>query len=152
MGQHLSLETTNDLVAEGGYDYVFLQDQSQAAARVGKDRKKYDNLIRNIAAMAAAELLADLVCGKQNEYAALFSPSRSILHPQLAYNAVGAVTNLLRPTVPRCPHLGCALRWNPREHSWDCPCHGSRFDRDGRLLNDPATGDLKKKPPKPKKH
>jgi hypothetical protein len=53
MGQHLSLETTNDLVAEGGYDYVFLQDQSQAAARVGKDRKKYDNLIRNIAAMAA---------------------------------------------------------------------------------------------------
>lgn len=53
MGQHLSLETTNDLVAEGGYDYVFLQDQSQAAARVGKDRKKYDNLVRNIAAMAA---------------------------------------------------------------------------------------------------
>jgi hypothetical protein len=53
MGQHLSLETTNDLVAEGGYDYVFLQDQSQAAARVGKDRKKYDNLIRNIAAMTA---------------------------------------------------------------------------------------------------
>lgn len=53
MGQHLSLEMTNDLVAEGGYDYVFLQDQSQAAARVGKDRKKYDNLIRNIAAMAA---------------------------------------------------------------------------------------------------
>ena len=103
-------------------------------------------------AMAAAEVLADLVCGKQNEYAALFSPSRSILHPQLAVNAVGAVANLLRPTVPRCPHLGCALRWNPREHSWDCPCHGSRFDRDGRLLNNPATGNLKKKPPQSKNH
>ena len=53
MGLHLSMETTDDLVAEGGYDYVFLQDQSQAPARVGKDRKKYDNLIRNMAAMAA---------------------------------------------------------------------------------------------------
>lgn len=103
-------------------------------------------------AMAAAELLADLVCGKENEYAAVFSPSRSILHPQLAVNAFDAVSGLLRPTAPRCPHLGCALVWNPREHSWDCPCHGSRFDADGRLLNNPATGDLKKKPPQRKKH
>ena len=103
-------------------------------------------------AMAAAELLADLVCGKENEYAAVFSPSRSILHPQLAVNAFDAVSGLLRPTAPRCPHLGCALVWNTREHSWDCPCHGSRFDADGRLLNNPATGDLKKKPPQRKKH
>lgn len=53
MGQHLSFETTNDLVAEGGYDYMILQDQSQAPARVGKDRKAYDDLVRNIAAAAA---------------------------------------------------------------------------------------------------
>lgn len=53
MGQHLSLGTTNDLVAEGGFDYVFLQDQSRAAAHVGKDPKGKDQLVRNIAAMAA---------------------------------------------------------------------------------------------------
>ena len=53
MGQHLSLEMTDDHVAEGGYDYMILQDQSQAPARVGKDRKEYDQLIRNMAAMAA---------------------------------------------------------------------------------------------------
>ena len=52
MGLHLSLETTDDHVAEGGYDYMFLQDQSQAPARVGKDRKKYDNLVKEMAAMA----------------------------------------------------------------------------------------------------
>ncbi len=103
-------------------------------------------------AMAAAELLADLICGKENEYASVFSPSRSILHPTLAVNAFGAAVNLLRPTVPRCPHLGCALRWNAREHSWDCPCHGSRFDTAGKLLNNPATGNLKKKPPRRKNH
>jgi glycine/D-amino acid oxidase-like deaminating enzyme/nitrite reductase/ring-hydroxylating ferredoxin subunit len=38
----------------------------------------------------------------------------------------------------RCPHLGCQLEWNPDELSWDCPCHGSRFDYKGNLLNNPA--------------
>lgn len=42
----------------------------------------------------------------------------------------------------RCPHLGCELTWNPDELSWDCPCHGSRFDVDGRLLEGPAQTDL----------
>jgi len=43
---------------------------------------------------------------------------------------------------PRCPHLGCQLEWNPDEKSWDCPCHGSRFDYRGRLLTGPAQEDL----------
>ncbi len=38
----------------------------------------------------------------------------------------------------RCPHLGCQLEWNPDERSWDCPCHGSRFDFRGNLLDNPA--------------
>ena len=38
----------------------------------------------------------------------------------------------------RCPHLGCQLEWNPDEKSWDCPCHGSRFDFRGYLINGPA--------------
>ncbi len=38
----------------------------------------------------------------------------------------------------RCPHLGCELSWNQDELSWDCPCHGSRFTYDGRLLSGPA--------------
>ena len=42
----------------------------------------------------------------------------------------------------KCPHLGCQLEWNPAEKSWDCPCHGSRFDIDGRLLGGPATSSL----------
>ena len=94
--------------------------------------------------MAAAKLLADLIQERENPYASLFSPSRSILHPQLAINGVETTCNLLRPTKPRCPHLGCALQWNEAEHSWDCPCHGSRFDEEGRVLNNPATDDLKK--------
>ena len=96
--------------------------------------------------MLSAMLLTDLIQGKENPYAELFSPSRSMLHKQLLCNGVETTMNLLRPTKPRCPHLGCALRWNKHEHSWDCPCHGSRFDEDGTLLDNPATGNLKKKP------
>ena len=93
--------------------------------------------------MVAAMILSDLVQGKDNPYANIFSPSRTILRPQLLTNALEATANLLTPTRPRCPHMGCALKWNRQEHSWDCPCHGSRFTPEGTLLDNPATGDLK---------
>lgn len=95
--------------------------------------------------MVAATVLCDLVQGKQNPYASVFSPSRSILRPQLVCNTWHSVSGLLTPTVPRCPHMGCALHWNRQEHSWDCPCHGSRFAQDGTPLDNPANGDLKNK-------
>jgi glycine/D-amino acid oxidase-like deaminating enzyme/nitrite reductase/ring-hydroxylating ferredoxin subunit len=41
-----------------------------------------------------------------------------------------------------CPHLGCVLEWNGEEKSFDCPCHGSRFTCEGKLLNGPASTDL----------
>lgn len=94
-------------------------------------------------AMAAAMLLTDMILGKQDPCAELFSPSRSILQPQLAVNAVESAIHLLTPTAPRCPHMGCALKYNRQEHTWDCPCHGSRFTEGGRLIDNPATGDKK---------
>lgn len=92
--------------------------------------------------MAAAKLLTDMIKGKKNRYEPLFSPSRSILHPQLFANAGEALINIITPSEKRCPHMGCALKWNSLERTWDCPCHGSRFTERGILIDNPATGDL----------
>jgi len=93
--------------------------------------------------MVAAKILCDMVKGKKNEFAEVFSPQRTIVKPQLLVNEFEATANLLSPTTRRCPHLGCALKWNKAEHTWDCPCHGSRFDADGKLIDNPATGSIK---------
>lgn len=92
--------------------------------------------------MAAAMILSDMLLGKENDNVRVFSPSRGILSGQLFLNLAESTAGLLSFSKKRCPHLGCALKWNREEHSWDCPCHGSRFDADGHLLDNPANGDL----------
>ena len=94
--------------------------------------------------MAAASILTDLILERENPYAPVFHPSRNMVKPQLFVNGGKAVKNLFTVSKKRCPHMGCALKWNKAEHSWDCPCHGSRFDGFGRLLDNPANGGMRK--------
>jgi glycine/D-amino acid oxidase-like deaminating enzyme/nitrite reductase/ring-hydroxylating ferredoxin subunit len=53
---------------------------------------------------------------------------------------------VLHAVSPTCTHLGCRVNWNSAERSWDCPCHGSRFDPDGDVLQGPAVHRLERKP------
>jgi len=57
------------------------------------------------------------------------------------YKEHGGKVHLLKST---CPHARCEVRWNNAELSWDCPCHGSRFNINGRLLNAPAVKGLER--------
>ncbi len=97
--------------------------------------------------MTSSFLGAEIICadimGDKKDYAPVFSPSRSILKPQLLANGFESAKNLITPSTRRCPHLGCALKYNKYEHSFDCACHGSRFAQDGKVLDGPANGDLK---------
>lgn len=95
--------------------------------------------------MVAANILADLVSERENPYSELYSPSRNMLCPELLGNLFKSTVGLLTPTAPRCTHLGCALKYNSAEHSWDCSCHGSRFSEDGKVLENPAAKNLKRK-------
>jgi glycine/D-amino acid oxidase-like deaminating enzyme/nitrite reductase/ring-hydroxylating ferredoxin subunit len=131
----------------------------------------------------AGILLADLVQGRDNDWATLYDPSRKSLRalpdwvaeaarstaPYAEWVTPGEVTSadevpagegavvrqgLHKVAVYRdpagrvhersavCPHLGCIVEWNTAEKSWDCPCHGSRFTAEGRVVNGPALGDL----------
>lgn len=94
--------------------------------------------------MVAAEILSDMITGVKSPYADVFSSTRSAVHPKLFSNILHSVIGIVTPTVPRCPHLGCALKYNKEEHSWDCPCHGSRFTENSELADNPATDGLNK--------
>ncbi len=102
--------------------------------------------------MVAAMVLSEQICGRISPYEEVFSPLRM---PGLkgmgnmALEGAHAVANLagtsklsedakenIRTT--RCSHMGCQLSWNPEEGTYDCPCHGSRFDARGNLLVGPA--------------
>lgn len=133
---------TQDCMSLDGMPYIGLYSRATPNLYVATGFQKWGMS----SSMVAASILTDLIRGEENPYASLFSPQRSILHRQLLVNGLETTANLLRPTKPRCPHLGCALHWNEAEHSWDCSCHGSRFDQKGKVLNNPATGDMKHPP------
>lgn len=99
------------------------------------------NLWGMTSSMAASEILTDMVMGRGNRFAPAFAPDRKMSAGQLFSNMSTTLLDFVMPTTKRCSHLGCALQWNPAEHSWDCPCHGSRFDRHGRLIDNPAMKD-----------
>jgi hypothetical protein len=93
--------------------------------------------------MVAARVICDLIVRGQSEDAALYAPGRSMWTGQLAVNLGSAAVGLLGFGGPRCSHMGCKLHWNREEKSWDCPCHGSRFRRDGSLMDNPAKREIK---------
>jgi glycine/D-amino acid oxidase-like deaminating enzyme/nitrite reductase/ring-hydroxylating ferredoxin subunit len=138
---------------------------------------------------AAAMILADLIQGRSNPWAATFDPNRLtprqsatsfvtenfdvarhfvrdrlVLPGREALDALapgeGVVVRIgiqayavsrdgrgaWQSLSPVCTHMGCHVRWNTAERSWDCPCHGSRYAPDGKVIHGPAVRDLDPKP------
>lgn len=131
--------------------------------------------------MVAAMIIRDLIIGKENDFAEIFSPTRFDISSSMknaandimktAKNFIAQKIHIPKEHVEniqkgnggiieyegkkvgvyknedgeifivstKCPHLGCELHWNADELTWDCPCHGSRFDYKGNWVESPAT-------------
>ncbi len=131
---------TQDCMSLDGIPYIgkYAQDSKDIYVATGFNKWGMTS------SMVAAEILSDMITDRKSPYADVFLPDRSVFHPKLFSNIFHSVAGIVTPTVPRCPHLGCALKYNKEEHSWDCPCHGSRFTENGELTDNPATDDLKR--------
>jgi hypothetical protein len=93
--------------------------------------------------LVASELLCDLILRGKSELESLYDPGRSIWTKQLAVNAGAAAVGLFSVGGPRCTHMGCKLHKNHIEGTWDCACHGSRFDGAGHVADNPAKRELR---------
>lgn len=137
--KEVSRWATQDCMSLDGVPYIGQYSKSTPSLYVATGFNKWG--MTN--AMVSAMVLRDLIAGKENAFARVFAPDRRILHPQLGINLAESLMGLLTPTAPRCPHLGCALKYNKYEHTWDCSCHGSRFTEDGKVIDNPANSDRK---------
>lgn len=111
--------------------------------------------------MVAARIISDAIVGQTNVHEEVFSPQRPWKWRTVGnflkegrYAVVGLTKGIFTERIedvkenegngrgPRCAHMGCKLEWNPDEGIWECPCHGSRFQADGEILDNPANHTL----------
>lgn len=96
----------------------------------------------------AGIILSDIILGKKNEYIKLFDPKRFNMSQVLGTfsdtfkNIGGYISGIKSDTLYKCSHLGCNLLYNEIEKTYDCPCHGSRFDEKGRVISSPANKNI----------
>ena len=171
---------TRDCISLDKLPYIGQYSSMMPGVYVGTGFKKWGMTTSNV----AANIVVDMICGKQNEYSYLFNSTRlkpiknidefknmmvestnSLLlnklrsaqmdFDQIANNS-GSIIEVNNEKVgiykshdgkiyavkPICTHLGCLLSWNDVDKTWDCPCHGSRFNYDGKNIYDPAFKDL----------
>lgn len=94
----------------------------------------------------AGKILSDIILNKDNKYIDLFNPKRKIkgILGNIQKNISGYISGITSDTkkCKLCPHAYGKLIYNDIEDTWDCPCHGSRFDKNGKCISGPANKDI----------
>jgi len=126
----------NDLIGGRSNEWESLYDPSRVSLKAAPEFAK-ENL--NVVAQYGDYATAADVEGVR----AIAPGTGALIRDGLKKVAVFRDTNgTLHKCSAVCPHLGCVVGWNATENTWDCPCHGSRFDAHGKVINGPANTDL----------
>ena len=88
--------------------------------------------------MLSAHIICDLINEKHNKFSKLFSPSRRMLFKPLIKNIGSAIAELVSLKKVRCKHLGCPLYYNKADETYECRCHGSKYDKNGSIIDTPT--------------
>lgn len=129
---------TQDCMSLDGIPYVGAHRTSTPELLVASGFSKWGMT----SAMLAAMVLRDVLVEGQSPYDEVLSPQRKKPLGEVVRRGMASAKGMLRPTTKRCSHMGCGLTHNDGEGSWDCPCHGSRFDGGGTVLDNPAIRDI----------
>ncbi len=171
---------TRDCISLDKIPYIGSYSRYMPNLYVGTGFQKWGMTSSNV----AANIIVDMICGKENPYSFVFSATRmkpikniNEVKNMVVQSAKSVVLDKLNPShlkfdeiklnsggiveingnkvgifkdsrgkifavKPVCTHLGCLLSWNDVDKTWDCPCHGSRFDFRGKNLYDPAIKNL----------
>lgn len=155
-------EVAKNIVGDCNIDYYWNTEDC-----IGLDKiayiGKYSDLIDNMyvatgfrkwgmtTSNIAANIITDLISGKENEYLETYDstrlePIKNIKEVQNMMMEIAKSIVAPRLDVTRekkyCTHLGCELTWNELTKTWDCPCHGSRFEENGKSIEGPSVKDM----------
>lgn len=122
-----------DLILRRANPYADLYDPARKTVRaagtyLGENANMVGQMVGNWVRGGEVGEVAEIACGQG-------AILREGLTPVAVYRDEGGALHAISGV---CTHLGCVVQWNAGEKSWDCPCHGSRFDVDGAILNGPA--------------
>lgn len=93
-------------------------------------------------AMISACLLSDLFLERKNDFVKQFCPQRSYKFKPLMRQIKTAIVSYFKFGKKRCKHLGCTLTYNKHDNTYECLCHGSRYESDGKFIDDPTKKNL----------
>lgn len=118
----------------------FLKNSEKIYIATGYDQWGLSN------SLVAGEILASYMKGEEHPASAIYKPTRheglEALQEGLKNSGFVGVEfvkgHIARSEAPKCTHLGCKTRWNEGDKTWDCPCHGSRFNAKGQVIEGPA--------------
>lgn len=95
--------------------------------------------------MISAMLISDMILKRRNRYKNFFIINRKMVKKTLLINIKNAVINLFKFGKKRCNHLGCSLKYNSEEKTYECPCHGSKYDENLNSIYNPGKDNNKTK-------